>query len=230
MVYEVITTVLFDLDGTLLDTGPDIAHALNRLRAEHGLEPYPYPPIRACVSHGASAVLKCGFPPCDDPARFDTLRARFLDLYAEHIALHTTPFDGVDAMLTELEARGLRWGVVTNKPGWLTDPLMERIGYTARAACIVSGDTTPYSKPHPAPVLHGVEALGAIPTEALYVGDAERDVQAGRAAGLRTAVALFGYVTADDDPVAWGADALLDTPGDLIALLDGHRRGLERRA
>lgn len=225
-----ITTVLFDLDGTLLDTGPDIAHALNLLRAEHGLEPYPYPPIRACVSHGATAVLKCGFPPCDDPARFDTLRARFLDLYAENIAVHTTPFDGVDDALAILETRGIRWGIVTNKPAWLTDALVERVGYTGRAACVVSGDTTPYSKPHPAPILHGCEALGARPADALYVGDAERDVQAGRAAGLRTAVALFGYVTPDDDPIAWGADDLLDAPADLITLLDRHAHGAERRA
>ncbi len=225
-----ITTVLFDLDGTLLDTGPDIAHALNLLRAEHGLEPYPYPPIRACVSHGASAVLKRGFPPCEDPLQFDALRARFLDLYAANIAVHTRPFDGVDAMLAELERRGLRWGVVTNKPGWLTDPLMDRIGYAARAACVVSGDTTPHSKPHPAPVQHGCELLGVRATDALYVGDAERDVQAGRAAGLRTAIALFGYVTDDDDPVAWGADEHLATPTDLIALLDRDARGTERRA
>lgn len=225
-----ITTVLFDLDGTLLDTGPDIAHALNLLRAEHGLEPYPYPPVRACVSHGASAVLKCGFPPCDDPARFDALRARFLDLYAQNIAIHTVPFAGVDDALATLEARGMRWGIVTNKPAWLTDALVERVGYAGRAACVVSGDTTPYSKPHPAPVLHGCETLGAKPADALYVGDAERDVQAGRAAGLQTAVALFGYVTPDDDPVAWGADALLDAPADLITLLDRDARGAERRA
>lgn len=225
-----ITTVLFDLDGTLLDTGPDIAHALNLLRAEHGLEPYPYPPIRACVSHGASAVLKCGFPPCDDPARFDALRKRFLDLYAENIAVHTAPFAGVDDALSTLDDRGIRWGVVTNKPAWLTDSLMDRIGYAARAACVVSGDTTPYSKPHPAPVLHGCGTMGVRPADALYVGDAERDVQAGRAAGLRTAVALFGYVTADDDPVAWGADHLLDAPADMIALLDRVALGAERRA
>lgn len=224
-----IDTVLFDLDGTLLDTGPDIAHALNLLRAEHGLEPFPYAPVRACVSNGASAVLRCGFPAVE-PDVFDRLRARLLALYRENLAVHTVPFPGVDAMLEGLEARGLRWGIVTNKPGWLTDPLLADLGFGARAACVVSGDTTPYAKPHPAPVLHALEVAGSAPPRAVYVGDAERDVHAGRAAGLRTGVALFGYVTRDDDPIAWGADALFDRPDDLFAWLDRLDGAQERRA
>ena len=225
-----ISAVLFDLDGTLLDTGPDIAHALNLLRAEHGLGPFPYAPVRACVSHGASAVLKCGFPAVDDPARFDALRARFLDLYLANIAVHTAPFDGVDDALAELEARGIAWGIVTNKPGWLTGPLLAALGFAQRAACVVSGDTTPYTKPHPAPVLHACGLAHVCPADALYVGDAERDVQAGRAAGLRTAVALFGYVTPEDTPLDWGADALFDAPADLLGWLDAQAARAERRA
>ena len=224
-----IDTVLFDLDGTLLDTGPDIAHALNLLRAEHGLAAFPYEPIRACVSNGASAVLRCGFPAVE-PDEFDRLRARFLDLYRANLATHTVPFPGVDAMLAELEARDVRWGIVTNKPGWLTDPLLATLGFGLRSACVVSGDTTPFTKPHPQPIMHALDVAGSTAARAVYVGDAERDVQAGRAAGLRTAVALFGYVAPDDDPVAWGPDVLLDEPGDVLAWLDELSAARERRA
>lgn len=187
--------------------------------------------MRACVSHGASAVLRCGFPPCEEPAAFDALRTRFLELYAANLTTHTVPFDGIDAMLAELERRGLAWGVVTNKPAWLTDPLLAGLGLAERAACVVSGDTTPYTKPHPAPVLYGCAAAGLEPASSLFVGDAERDIAAGRAAGLRTAVALFGYVTADDDPAAWCADVLLDRPADLVRWLDRLASPvIERRA
>ena len=224
-----IDTVLFDLDGTLLDTGPDIAYALNLLRAEHGLEAFPYEPVRACVSNGASAVLRCGFPAVE-PDEFERLRARFLDLYRANLATHTAPFPGVDAMLAELESRGVAWGIVTNKPGWLTEPLLAELSFGAQAACVVSGDTTPHTKPHPQPILHALAATGSTPARAVYVGDAERDVQAGRAAGMPTAVALFGYVAPDDDPSSWGPDVLLDTPADVLAWLDELDAAKERRA
>lgn len=219
--------VLFDLDGTLLDTGPDIAAALNRVRAEHGLDPVPYAPLRACVSHGAAAVVRCGFPDADEATRA-MLRTRLLAHYAERLADQTALFPGMDAVLAALEDGGLRWGVVTNKPGWLTGPLLDRLGLAPRAACIVSGDTTPHLKPHPAPVLRACRACAVAPADAWYVGDAERDVQAGRAAGSRTAVALFGYVSDDDRPQDWGADALLTEPSGLLALVGAAAR--ERRA
>lgn len=225
-----IDMVLFDLDGTLLDTGPDIAHAFNALRAEQGLAPAPYRALRDCVSHGATAIMRCGYPDLQPGVEFDALRARFLELYAGNIARHTQLFDGWGPVLDALAADGRRWGIVTNKPAWLTDPLLDALGLADRAACVVSGDTTPYSKPHPAPILRGCELAGTKPAAAVYVGDAERDVQAGRAAGLRTAIALFGYLGPDDRPHDWGADALLDAPADLLAWLDTLGRGAERRA
>ncbi|MCA1798014.1 MAG: HAD-IA family hydrolase [Xanthomonadaceae bacterium] len=225
-----IDTVLFDLDGTLLDTGQDIAHAFNALRAEQGHAPVPYRALRDCVSHGATAIMRCGYPDLQPGAEFDAMRARFLDLYAGNIAQHTRLFDGWAEVLDTLEADGLRWGVVTNKPAWLTDPLLGALRLTDRAACAVSGDTTPYSKPHPAPILRGCEIAGTTPAAAVYVGDAERDVQAGRAAGLRTAIALFGYIGPEDRPHDWGADALLDAPADLTAWLDTLGRSKELRA
>lgn len=225
-----IDTVLFDLDGTLLDTGPDIVGAFNALRAEQGLEPMPYRALRDCVSHGATAIMRCGYPDLAPGAGFDAMRKRFLDLYAANIAQHTRLFDGWAEVLDALEADGRRWGVVTNKPAWLTDPLLKALGLDTRIACAVSGDTTPHTKPHPAPILRGCELAGAAPAAAVYVGDAERDVQAGRAAGLRTAVALFGYLSPDDRPHEWGADTLLKAPSDLTRWLDALGRGKERRA
>lgn len=225
-----IDTVLFDLDGTLLDTGPAIAHAFNALRAEQGDDPLPYELVRGCVSHGATAIMRCGYPDLAAGSEFDALRARFLDLYAGNIAHETVLFDGWEPVLAALDGAGVGWGVVTNKPGWLTDPLLDAVGLASRVACAVSGDTTPHSKPHPAPILRGCELAGSTPARTVYVGDAERDVQAGRAAGLPTAIVMFGYFQPEDTPRDWGADALLEVPGDLLEWLTALRRGAERRA
>jgi phosphoglycolate phosphatase len=207
--------VLFDLDGTLLDTAPDMAAALNALRSLEGLPALPFDDIRPHVSHGAPRLIKIGFE-CESGERFDALRLRFLDLYRSDIAVGTRPFEGIDAVLELLERRGIAWGVVTNKPGWLTGPLMAALGLSERAGCIVSGDTLPQRKPHPMPLLHAAKLLATEPGDCIYVGDAQRDIQAGQAAGMRTMVAAFGYLSDDDDPYGWSADAIVDHPIELL--------------
>lgn len=217
-----LRTVLFDLDGTLADTAPDLAAALNHVLEAEGRTALPYEHIRPVVSHGARALVQLGFSLGDDHPEFSRLRQRLTDRYREHIAVGTRLFPGMDELLERLEDRGLAWGVVTNKPAWLTNPLMDALGLTQRAACIVSGDTTPHRKPHPQPMLHACELAGSLPEECIYVGDAERDVEAGRSAGMRTVVALFGYLGESDRPQAWGADGLIEHPLDLLDWVGGH--------
>lgn len=211
-----IRTVLFDLDGTLLDTAPDLAYALNRLLEEQRREPLPYEQIRPKVSHGGKALVKLGFALDPGDARFALLRQRLLNIYRANIARETRLFPGMDTVLTTIERQGLNWGVVTNKPAWLTDPLLDALDLTTRAACIVSGDTTGNSKPHPEPMLHACQRAGSRPQQALYIGDAPRDIEAGRNAGVRTIVALFGYLEPHDRPETWGADGSIGRPEDLL--------------
>jgi len=215
-----IRAVLFDLDGTLADTAPDLAWALNEVRREQGLAPLPFEHIRPAVSHGSRALIERGFGLDPSDATFEPLRRRLLDLYRDNLARHTRLFDGMDEVLDTLEARGLHWGVVTNKPAWLTEPLLAALDLDHRAAAIVSGDTVDQRKPHPAPLLHACALAGADAARCLYVGDARRDIEAGRAAGMHTLVALFGYLDDDDDPAAWNADALVATPADILRWLD----------
>lgn len=207
--------LLLDLDGTLLDTAPDMGGALNRLRCECGLEPLPFDAIRPVVSHGAARLIALGFPEtiADE---FERLRLRFLEIYAQHLAEHTRPFPGVDAVLDELEQRGVPWGVVTNKPAWLTGPLLAALALDDRAACVVSGDTLPERKPHPLPLLHAAGLVGVAPGRCVYVGDAERDIRAGRAAGMATVVAAYGYLAVDDDPARWQPTGIVREPGELL--------------
>ncbi len=219
-----LDTVLFDLDGTLLDTAPDLIGATNELLAEHERPQRAagfYAPV---VSHGSAAMVSRGFDlPADDP-RIEPLRQRFLTLYRNRISRLTRPFDGIPELLDELDAAGLRWGVVTNKPGWLTEPLLEDLDLARRAACIVSGDSAPRRKPDPRPVTLACDMLGIDPERAVVVGDARRDVSAGRHAGTATIVALFGYICAEDAPTYWGADGLIGHPNELRRwLVDGQR-------
>jgi len=208
--------LLLDLDGTLLDTAPDMGGALNRLRAEHGLEPLPAALIRPTVSHGAMRLVALGFPEASG-AEFERLRLRFLDLYAERLAEGTRLFPGIEAVLASLEARDTPWGIVTNKPGWLTGPLLEALGLARRAACAVSGDTVAERKPHPLPLLHAAGLIGVAAERCVYVGDAERDIQAGRAAGMTTVVAAYGYLSAEDEPSRWQPDGIVASPDELLA-------------
>jgi len=209
------SALFLDLDGTLLDTAPDMGGALNRLRAENGLEPLPAESIRPVVSHGSARLVTLGFPNATG-AEYERLRLRFLDLYSRNLAEHTCLFPGAEHLLAELERLELPWGIVTNKPGWLTDPLLEALDLGKRAACVVSGDTLPERKPHPLPLLHAAGVIGVSPARCVYAGDAERDVQAGRAAGMTTVVAAYGYISADDDPLSWQPSGMVTEPAQLL--------------
>jgi phosphoglycolate phosphatase len=213
------TALLLDLDGTLLDTAPDMGGALNLLRAEHGLEPLPAAVIRPVVSHGAVALVTLGFPAASGDS-FETLRLRFLQLYSANLAIGTRLFAGFDAVLDELDARRIPWGIVTNKPGWLTDPLLATLGLDRRAACAVSGDTVAERKPHPLPLLHAARLVGLPPERCVYVGDAERDIQAGRAAGMTTVVAAYGYIGDNEDPRRWQPHGVVREPRELLAWIE----------
>ncbi len=218
-----IRTILFDLDGTLLDTAPDLAAALNTVLEENERAALPFESIRPVVSHGGVALIKLGFRLEPDDPRFNPLRQRLLAVYRENISRHTTLFPGMGLLLDDLEQRGLNWGVVTNKPGWLTNPLLKDLQLYDRAACVVSGDTLQQRKPHPAPLLHACKLANTPPGQCLYVGDAERDIEAGKNAGMHTMVALFGYLKEEDRPHSWGATHAIKEPGELLAWLDnGH--------
>ncbi len=208
--------VLFDLDGTLLDTAPDLAAVLNRLRRERGEPALSPAAIRPTVSQGSPGMLKLGFGLEPGDARYAEMNQRFLGMYREAIAVDTVLFPGMAEVLVHLETGGIHWGVVTNKPGWLTEPLLKALGLWPRAACVVSGDTLAQRKPDPEPLWYACERVGVAPCRAMYVGDAERDVQAGNRAGLITLVAGFGYLSAEDRPEDWGADGFLERPEDLL--------------
>lgn len=219
MKLENIRTVLFDLDGTLVDTAPDLGYALNLQRARHGLQPLADDIIRPQASHGARGLLGIGFDLQPEDPRFARMREEFLQLYADNICRHSRPFPGILELLAELEARGLKWGVVTNKPAAFTEPLMSILDLAERAACIVSGDTCPQSKPHPAPMLAAAELCGATPAQCLYLGDAERDIEAARAAAMPALVAAWGYLDAADEPHTWGAHAQIRHPLETLDFL-----------
>lgn len=214
-----IQTILFDLDGTLLDTAPDLAQALNATLQANGRAALSFEQIRPAVSHGGSALIRLGFQLEPQHPQFEPLRAQLLDYYQAHIADETRLFPGMEKVLEYIEARGLSWGVVTNKPGWLTEPLLEALDLQRRAASVVCGDTLNERKPHPAPLLHACKLIGTAPGQCLYVGDAERDITAGHNAGMTTLVALFGYLMDSDRPEDWGANALIQQPADILAWL-----------
>lgn len=209
--------ILFDLDGTLADTAPDLAAALNRLRADRGLEPAPYESLRPYASAGARGLIGAGLGLGPDAEEYEALRVAFLENYAAAIAVHSRLFDGVPALLERLQAAGVLWGIVTNKAARFTDPLVPLIGL-GHAGCIVSGDTMPYAKPHPAPLLEAAKRLQVSPATCWYVGDDLRDIQAGRAAGMVTVAAAWGYC-GSDGPTQWDAHAIAGSPMELLDLI-----------
>jgi N-acetyl-D-muramate 6-phosphate phosphatase len=209
--------ILFDLDGTLADTAPDLAAAVNWLRTERGLEPTPYAVLRPTASAGARGMIGAAFGLAPGDEGYEELRLAWFDRYQSAMAVHSTLFGGVAELLDGIRAAGMDWGIVTNKPARFTDPLLPQIGLT-HAGCVVSGDTTAFSKPHPAPLLEGARRLGIAPEQCWYVGDDLRDVEAGRAAGMVTVACAWGYCGAVE-PTTWGADFLLDTPTDLLETL-----------
>lgn len=211
-----IKAVLFDLDGTLADTALDLGAALNQLLAEEGLPPQPDHLIRPIASHGARALIRLGFGVDHEAPGFDTLRQRFLDHYDQRFADRTCLFDGVDTLIRALDARHLRWGIITNKPMRFTDRLVPALPFPVPPAVVVSGDTVGVAKPDPRPMLHACAQIGVDAAHCLYVGDAERDILAGRNAGMRTALAAWGYIADSDRPAEWGADLALNAPLDLL--------------
>ncbi|BAN34861.1 2-phosphoglycolate phosphatase [Sulfuricella denitrificans skB26] len=211
--------VLFDLDGTLADTAPDLGHALNLQRERHGLPPLPQETIRPYASHGTVGLFDIGFGLTPQDERFAPMREEYLALYTANLCLHTTLFPGMAELLAALEARNISWGVVTNKPARFTNPLLELLGLSKRAASIISGDTCAHPKPHPEPLLRAAREIGVAPQSCLYVGDAERDIEAARAAGMAALIADYGYLGAEDRPETWGADGRIDTPLGILAFL-----------
>jgi 2-phosphoglycolate phosphatase len=215
-----IRTVLFDLDGTLADTAPDLAAALNALLVEENRPALPFRVIRPVVSHGSTGLLQLGFGLKPTDADFVRLRERLLALYAANLCHETRVFPGVTELLARLVARDIKWGIVTNKPAFLTEPLIAQLALAHAPACVVSGDTVTNRKPHPEPMLHACAIARAQPSETLYVGDAERDIRAGRDAGMKTLVALFGYIEENEEPERWGADGMIDAPLDVLTWVD----------
>lgn len=210
-----IQAVFFDLDGTLVDSAPDMIVAMRRLRAEQGESPVGAETIGAVVSKGGRAMLRRGFPDAPE-ARVEALLPRFLELYAEAIATHSALFPGMDAVLCGLETHAVRWGVVTNKPGWLARTLMTELALQHRCAALVTGDCLPQRKPDPEPLLHACALAGVDALRSIYVGDDARDIEAGRAAGMRTIAAAWGYLDGAN-PQHWGADCVLDSPALLLS-------------
>jgi phosphoglycolate phosphatase len=214
-----LTAVLFDLDGTLLDTAPDMVGALNQLRTEERQCALPYEQARAFVSNGAIGLLGLAFAGASDSRR-RYLHARFLQIYADRLVQGTRIFPGMAEVLSHMDEAAIPWGVVTNKPARYTEPLLQALGLLVRCACVVSGDTLAERKPDPRPLLHALAMIPAPAGEAMYVGDAERDVIAGRAAGMRTVAATYGYIPPGQDPASWGADHHIACPRDLLALFE----------
>jgi N-acetyl-D-muramate 6-phosphate phosphatase len=206
-----IDNVLFDLDGTLADTAPDLANALNAIRLKHNLEKLPLEVISPTVSLGGNAMIKLAFDLEEGDSGFDGIRDQFLNYYLEHIAEETRLYEGMEDLLSSLENNNKKWGIVTNKTTWLTTPLLEALSLDKRSACVVCGDTLEKRKPHPAPVLHACELIQAKPASTIYIGDAQRDIEAGNRAGTKTMVALYGYIEADEDPKNWNADIMVSS-------------------
>ncbi|PLZ01852.1 phosphoglycolate phosphatase [Burkholderia sp. WAC0059] len=217
---DVCDAVLFDLDGTLADTAPDLAAAANRMRRDRNLTALPLDQLRPVASAGARGMLGRAFGIAPDNEAFAAMRDEFLANYEASLCVETALFPGIGALLDELDARGVRWGIVTNKAARFTDPLVALLKLDSRAGCVVSGDTTPHSKPHPAPLLHAAQAIGIDPRRAVYVGDDLRDVQAGQAAGMVTIAAAYGYCGSDLAPENWNAQYLAGSTAKLRSLLE----------
>ena len=216
--------VLFDLDGTLLDSAPDMAATVNRMRAARGQAPMPLAELRPHVSKGSRAMSAAAFPELGGEVPAEMIR-EFLDVYEAELGKHSVLFDGVAELLDAIEAAGSRWGIVTNKPEYLARQVVPQLGWESRCAILIGGDSLPQRKPHPLPLLHAAAQLGVAIDDCVYVGDDQRDIDAARAAGMKSVVALWGYRPEGDDPLAWGGDVLVDTARGMLdpALRDALR-------
>ncbi|MET4027500.1 2-phosphoglycolate phosphatase [Marinobacter sp. MBR-99] len=213
------SAVLFDLDGTLIDTAPDFIRCLNLLRQQHELEPLPAEFIRRSVSNGARAMIRIGFDLEPEHPDYLEKHAAFLDLYEAGVAIETTLFEGMDELLLGLERRSIPWGIVTNKPARFAVPLIEALGLAERCATLVCPDHVAERKPHPEPLFLACREIGAEPRQAIYVGDHERDIEAGRNAGMQTIAVRYGYIEQPESVDLWQADIIVDTVSDLAKLL-----------
>jgi phosphoglycolate phosphatase len=215
-----IQSVLFDLDGTLLDTAPELAAALNTLRSQHGQAPLPLASIRAVISQGSQGLIRLGFGISENDQQFMPLRQQLLALYAQNLGNNTPLFPGIAELLAVLEEQRIPWGIVTNKLTEHTQPLLQKLQLAQRTICVVSGDTLAYSKPHPAPLLYACELLQSEPKRCIYLGDAQQDVLAGNAASMTTLIAAYGYLSPDDQPEAWSAAGIIQHPQELLNWLN----------
>ena len=219
MAANAVKAVLFDLDGTFADTAPDMARALNAIRHRHDLSALPLAVIRPHVSHGARGMLDVGFGISPQHPTFAGLRDAFYDEYQQNVCVESSLFEGIESLVSTLEQHGIAWGIVTNKAARFALPIAQTLRFARRAGCIVCGDTTPHTKPHPAPLLLAAELIGIAPADTLYVGDDARDIQAAHAAGMRGVVAAYGYIGADTDPRLWGAEYSIGSPSELEPLV-----------
>ncbi|MCX7108016.1 MAG: HAD-IA family hydrolase [Methylococcales bacterium] len=210
-----LSCVLFDLDGTLVDTAPDLVSCLNKALIKHGFTVITSDKVKPFISFGAVAMVNASLKESASKELKATVVETMLDIYQNNIAEHSVFFEGILDTLDAIEAQGLKWGVVTNKRERFTDPLMAALNLTDRAACIISGDTTGNPKPHPEPMLAACKRADVIPQECVYIGDASHDIKAGKNAQMKTLAALYGYINADDTPETWGADALIKSPKQL---------------
>ncbi|WP_028022738.1 HAD family hydrolase [Enterovibrio calviensis] len=213
-----IKAVLFDLDGTLLDTAPDMANAANNVLRDHGLPPLTDTQIQANTSHGARGLLKAGFGQSLQGMDLDQLRLAFIDHYANSICTATTPYDGVDTLLSELTERKIPWGIMTNKPGFLTEMLIPYFPFLAHAPALVCADTLSRAKPHPDPLIYAAGLINVLPSDCLYVGDIKNDIVAAKAANMYSAVAAWGYIGDEQNPSEWDADLTFNSPVGILSL------------
>jgi len=217
--YSPYEGIFFDLDGTLADTAPDLVAAANKLLVARNLAPKPYEFLRPYASAGARGLLEGAFGISPDHEDFAVLRDEFFGNYEKALLINSKLFDGIDHLLDQMDAANLPWGIITNKSERFTNPLTDLMGLRQRAISTVSGDTTPFSKPHPEPILHAARASNIDPSKSIYVGDDIRDVLAGKAAGMKTVAAAYGYCGCKEPPEAWGADYIIDTPLDLLQII-----------
>jgi 2-phosphoglycolate phosphatase len=211
--------ILFDLDGTLVDTAHDLGAALNIQRERHGLPALAHDLIRPVASHGSRGLLALGFNLSPQDPQFSAMRDEYLAIYEEVLVNSPVLFEGLSELLDHIEARGGAWGIVTNKPRRYTEPIMKALGLESRAASIVCGDDAPRAKPAPDTLLMACDQMQQQPENCIYIGDAARDIEAGAAAGMRTGVALYGYLDVTDQPEAWGADFMINHPEEILSLL-----------
>jgi 2-phosphoglycolate phosphatase len=212
-----IEAVLFDLDGTLIDTAPDMGGALNNLLIEENLPPIPIETIRPYVSQGGLVLTRLGFAEHVDESEIEPLRLRFLDHYRAIVADDSILFDSFEQVLSSLEQRGIPWGIVTNKPKWLTTPLLEQMALSHRAAVVICGDTLEQRKPHPLPLIVAAETIGIDCEKCVYIGDDPRDIDAGKAANMKTLIAAYGYIEPDSNLEDWQAEGIIERPLDLLS-------------